>query len=186
MLHRVGGEKVKLIIIYGPEATGKLTIAKELAKGTGFRLFHNHISVDVARTFFDFGTVEFSKLVWDVRILALEHAAKANISGVIFTWAYSHPDFVPYLNRLREVSDLHNIDISFVHVSCSVDELKKRVLHSDRKDVGKINSVAELERQLERKNHQVIPDCNSLIIDNTDVSPQDVALLIWEHVKKSL
>jgi shikimate kinase len=62
---------MKLIIIYGPEATGKLTIAKELAKATGFRLFHNHVSVDVAKTFFDFGMAEFGELVWDVRILAL-------------------------------------------------------------------------------------------------------------------
>ncbi|KAA3655119.1 MAG: hypothetical protein DWQ04_33675 [Chloroflexi bacterium] len=176
-------EQMKLIIIYGPEATGKLTIAKKLSKATGFRLFHNHVSVDVAKTFFDFGMAEFGELVWDVRILALEHAARGNIPGVIFTWAYSHPDFQPYLNRLRELCAKHNIEISYVHVSCSINELKKRVLQSDRKAVGKINTVEALERQLEHKNHQVIPDTDSLIIDNTALSPQDAAKHILEHLK---
>lgn len=174
---------MKLIIIYGPEATGKLTIAKELAKVTGFRLFHNHVSVDVAKTFFDFGMDEFGKLVWDVRILALEHAARGNIPGVIFTWAYSHPDFLPYLNRLRELCDQYAIEISYVYVSCSFEALKKRVLQSDRKAVGKINTVAGLERQLKRKNHQVIPDTDSLVIDNTTLAPQDATRLILEYLE---
>jgi predicted kinase len=174
---------MKLIIIYGPEATGKLTIAKELAQVTGFRLFHNHVSVDVAKSFFDFGMAEFGELVWDVRILALEHAAKAQIPGVIFTWAYSHPHFKPYLNRLRKLCDQYNVEIAYVFVSCSIEELKKRVLQSDRQAVGKINTVAALERQLRHKNHQVIPDTDSLVIDNTALSPQDVTQLIREHLK---
>ncbi|WP_420641171.1 AAA family ATPase [Candidatus Leptofilum sp.] len=172
---------MKLIIIYGSEATGKLTIARELAKVTGFCLFHNHVSVDVAKTFFDFGMVEFGDLVWDVRILALEHAAKGNISGVIFTWAYSHPDFQPYLYRLRELCKKHDVETWYVHVFCSREELKKRVLQNDRKAVGKINTIEALERQLAQKNHQVIPDTDSLIIDNTTLSPQDAARIILEH-----
>jgi hypothetical protein len=41
--------------------------------------------------------------------------------------------------------------------------------------VGKINSIEALERQLDKKNHQVIPDTDSLVIDNTNLSPEDVA-----------
>ncbi|MBV7333655.1 hypothetical protein KFU94_36565 [Chloroflexi bacterium TSY] len=64
---------MKLIIIYGSEASGKLTIAKQLAEKTGFRLFHNHVSVDVARSLFDFGDEGFSELIWDVRLTVFEH-----------------------------------------------------------------------------------------------------------------
>ncbi|MBN1267321.1 MAG: AAA family ATPase [Anaerolineales bacterium] len=174
---------MKLIIIYGAEATGKLTIAKKLAEETGFKLFHNHVSADLAKVFFDFGMDEFDKLVWDVRILALEHAARANIPGVIFIWAYSHPDFLPYLKRLWVLCEKENIEISYVHVSCAMDELKKRVLKSDRKGFGKINTIEGLERLLAKKNHQVIPDTDSLVIDNTNISPQDAAELILEHIK---
>ncbi len=39
---------MKLILIYGPEASGKLTVAGELAAITGNRVFHNHVSIEVA------------------------------------------------------------------------------------------------------------------------------------------
>ena len=66
-------------------------------------------------------------------------------------------------------------------VSCSVEELKRRVIQQDRSIVGKINSVEALERQLDKKHHQVIPDTDSLIIDNTDLAPEDAAQLIMAH-----
>ena len=172
---------MKLVIIYGPEATGKLTIAKVLAQQTGFRLFHNHVSVDVARVLFDFGEDAFSQLIWDVRLLVFEHAARANVSGLIFTWAYSHPDFLPYLERIKSALAKYPVEICYVFVSCSVEELKRRVLQADRGTVGKINSIEALERQLDRKHHQVIPGTHSLIIDNTNLLPAEVAQKIVVH-----
>ena len=38
---------MKLIFIYGLPATGKLTVAVELAAMTGYKLFHNHLVVDL-------------------------------------------------------------------------------------------------------------------------------------------
>jgi cytidylate kinase len=37
---------MKLLFLYGPAASGKLTIARELTTLTGFALFHNHLVVD--------------------------------------------------------------------------------------------------------------------------------------------
>lgn len=172
---------MKLIIIYGSEATGKLTIAKQLAQKTGFRLFHNHVSIDVAKVLFEFGDESFNELVWDVRSLIFEYAAKRNISGLIFTWAYSHPGFQPYLSRITKIMNRYDAEMHFVYVSCSIDELEKRVIQEDRGKVGKINSLAELERQRKLKNHQVIPNSGSLEIDNTHLSPQDAASQIIAH-----
>ena len=107
---------MKLIIIYGPEATGKLTVAKELAKRTRFCLFHNHVAVDIGRIFFGFETQEFRDLVWDLRILTMEHAAKGKISGIIFTWAYSHPDMLPELERIRDLAAEFMIDVHYVYL----------------------------------------------------------------------
>lgn len=70
---------MKLVVIYGAEATGKLTVAKQLASATGFRLFHNHVSVDVARVLFSHGEPRFSELVWDTRELVIARAAEAGI-----------------------------------------------------------------------------------------------------------
>ena len=37
---------MKLVFIWGPAASGKLTIARVLAAQTGITLFHNHLVVD--------------------------------------------------------------------------------------------------------------------------------------------
>lgn len=38
---------MKFIMLYGPPASGKLTIAKELQSLSGYNLFHNHLLVDL-------------------------------------------------------------------------------------------------------------------------------------------
>ena len=38
-------DDMKLIIIHGPPAAGKLTTANEIAAATGFKVFHNHLSI---------------------------------------------------------------------------------------------------------------------------------------------
>jgi cytidylate kinase len=53
---------VELLFIYGPAAAGKLTIAREVAKLTNFRLFHNHLTVDAVMAVFDFGSESFIEL----------------------------------------------------------------------------------------------------------------------------
>ena len=41
-----------LVIILGPHAVGKMTVGQELAKITDLRLFHNHMSIELARKLF--------------------------------------------------------------------------------------------------------------------------------------
>src|SRR5207249_6103945 len=50
---------MRLVFIYGPPASGKLTVATELAKLTGFKLFHNHVSIQFVQSIFEFGTKTF-------------------------------------------------------------------------------------------------------------------------------
>lgn len=51
---------MKLIFIYGSPAVGKLTVAKELSKKIGYPIFHNHLTVDLAKVLFDFEDKRFS------------------------------------------------------------------------------------------------------------------------------
>ncbi len=54
---------MKLVFIYGPPAVGKLTVATELVKLTGFKLFDNHVSIDFVKSVFEFGTRRYWKLI---------------------------------------------------------------------------------------------------------------------------
>ncbi len=58
----------ELVIIFGPPAVGEMTVGHEIAKLTGFRLFHNHLTVDLALNFFDSRQPQFQQLVSEFRI----------------------------------------------------------------------------------------------------------------------
>ncbi len=66
---------MKLIFIYGAPAVGKLTVARELARLTGFKVFHNHLSIDCIEPIFDFGTPSFFKLIELIRVETVAEAA---------------------------------------------------------------------------------------------------------------
>ena len=51
-------------------------------------MFHNHLTVDLAKGVFDYGTKAFWELVHKIRLDIFEKAAKENISGMIFTYVY--------------------------------------------------------------------------------------------------
>jgi shikimate kinase len=34
------------VLIFGPPAVGKMTVGHEVAQRTGFKLFHNHLSIE--------------------------------------------------------------------------------------------------------------------------------------------
>ncbi|OLE70972.1 hypothetical protein AUF78_04195 [archaeon 13_1_20CM_2_51_12] len=53
---------VRLVFIYGPPAVGKLTVAIELSKQIGFKLYHNHVSIDFVKSIFQFGTPPLPKI----------------------------------------------------------------------------------------------------------------------------
>jgi tRNA uridine 5-carbamoylmethylation protein Kti12 len=76
---------MRLIFIYGPPASGKLTVATELVKLTGFKLFHNHVSIQFVQSIFEFGTKTFWRLTSKYRLEMLEEASKAGVN-VIFTF----------------------------------------------------------------------------------------------------
>ena len=171
----------KIVIIYGSEASGKLTIARSLTSLTDLRLFHNHISIDVGKVLFDHGEDEFSELVWQVRLAVFEAAAKHKKPGVVFTWAYSHPDFQPLLDRLLATLATYDVEVMFVHTTCSQAELERRVTSPERKEAEKAYTVEALHRQQAAKNHVEIPGTNSLVLDTTELSPMDAAQRILDH-----
>ncbi|MBC8077907.1 MAG: hypothetical protein H7Y32_17655, partial [Chloroflexales bacterium] len=47
------------VLIFGPPAVGKMTVGHELARPTGLKLFHNHMTIDLVLPFFPFGTPPF-------------------------------------------------------------------------------------------------------------------------------
>ena len=64
-----------LVFMHGPVAAGKLTVARELSHLTGFRLFHNHLTVDAVAAVFDFGSEPFILLREQIWLAIFREAA---------------------------------------------------------------------------------------------------------------
>ena len=90
-----------LIMITGPQAVGKMTVGQELAKLTNFKLFHNHMSIDLVNNFFSYSTREGQEMVKMLRINMFKYFSESSIPGIIFTCVVNYD----------KLSDIENISI---------------------------------------------------------------------------
>lgn len=164
-----------LVVIYGPPAVGKLTVARALAKLTRFQVFHNHLTTDLARSIFPEGRHPYAEFCDELRFASFEAAGKHRVPGIIFTFCHRHPEDDRFLDRLEAIVKKHNGRICFVHLSCDRSELSKRVGQSDRAAFGKATTIEELENALQSLSLSPIPNRDGLSVDNTHTSPVEVA-----------
>lgn len=175
---------MKLVFIYGPPAVGKLTVAEELAAITGFKLFHNHLTVDLALTLFDFGTPPFGRYVDHLRLEAFETAARDGIVGLIFTFVYAYTIDDEFIRQVVEIVENNGGAVCFVQLISAREELERRVLADSRQRFQKIRTVEKLQDVLTRYElFKPILFVKSLMIDTTHLSPQDAARMIVEHFR---
>ena len=173
---------VKLIFIYGPPATGKLTVAEILARRTGYKLFHNHLTVDLARAFFEFGTPAFGRYIDQLRFEAFEVAAREGVTGVIFTFCYALGWDDGFVQDVLDIAHKHGGEVHFVQLFCDRTELDRRVLEASRQRFKKIGDVDLLHTVVSR--HELfkpIPFVNNLCIDNTHISAEEASQQIIQH-----
>ncbi|WP_326913816.1 AAA family ATPase [Sphingopyxis chilensis] len=166
---------MRLVFIHGPAASGKLTVARELAARTGLSLFHNHLVVDALLAVFPFGSPAFVDLrerIW----LDVFAAAAAEDRSMIFTFhpeASVAPDFPGRVAALVEAAGGH---VDFVALSCPPDVIEARVETASRQASGKLSSLA-LYRELDAQGafaYPPLPEAR-VAIDTGAVSAADAA-----------
>jgi AAA domain len=171
---------MKLIFIYGAPGTGKLTVAREVSRLTGLRLFHNHLTVDLAASLFDHGSAEYFDYVRHLRIEAFERAAKADVD-LVFTFWYSSIS-APSVERYRNVIETAGGEVLFTRLHCRPEILEQRVTSASRQN-WKISSVQELRDAFAQYPTSFVDAISGtqLEIDNSDLEPEVVAGQIVTH-----
>lgn len=173
---------MNLIFIYGAPATGKLTVAKELTKQTGYKLFHNHLTVDLVDSIFEFNSEQAGRLSSKFRLEMFEEAAKAKIPGIIFTFVYAKGLDDEFVQQVIDTVAPYDGKVKFVLLKCNKEELLKRVEEESRRDFKKIYEPEKLKALFEKyEMFSPVPQQESLIIDNTQISPSEVAKQIIQH-----
>lgn len=183
---------MSLVIIIGPQAVGKMTVGQELAKLTGFKLFHNHMSIDLVGQFFSYSSDVGRELVGRIRWDIFNAVAASDLEGLIFTyvWAFDLPSDRAYIGKVRQLFEGAGRQVYLVELEA---EFETRIVRNasphrlrhkpSKRDVDRFE--AELRRTAET--HRLNSDEgevdaeNYLRIDNTDIAPQDAAQRIKAH-----
>ncbi|HKB66083.1 MAG TPA: AAA family ATPase [Pyrinomonadaceae bacterium] len=176
---------MKLVFLYGAPAVGKLTVARELAALTGFRLFHNHLTVDLVSSLFPFGSEPFVRLREQIWLAAFAEAARNNLS-LIFTFNPERTVRESFVEDAIEAVATENGRVIFVELTCAEEELERRLEDSSRKEFGKLGSI-EQYRSLKASGAFEFPSLPSGIsVDTTDRSAAASAQLIAKHLQDQI
>lgn len=182
---------MKFVLIFGPQAVGKMTVGQELAKITGLKLFHNHMTIDLVNPFFDYDTKEGKRLVGLFRQEIFEEVAKSNQYGLIFTyvWAFDlQPDW-EYVQKVCQIFESKGGTVYFVELEADIDERLERNRSANRlehKPTKRNIEWSENEILETMHKHRLnslpgeIKKKEYLKINNTDLSAAEVAEMIKE------
>lgn len=180
---------MKLVLLFGNAAVGKMTVGQELTKITDLRLFHNHMTIEpVLEVFGEFNSAAISRM----REVVFEEFAKSDRYGLIFTfmWAFDQPSDWEYVCRIVEVFEARGAEIYYVELIASQEvRLQRNVTENRLKNKASKRDVESSNRRLIEDDNKYrcesfegeIPFQNYLRIDNTDLSAADAARKIQEY-----
>ncbi|MBU1020118.1 MAG: AAA family ATPase, partial [Firmicutes bacterium] len=132
---------MKLIFIYGLPGVGKLTVANELANVTGYKIFHNHLAIEMISSVFRFGSEPFIKLRERIWLMIFKYAQKYESPGLIFTFVFEKTVASNFIEKVKKTMN-RNGEVCFVKLVCQQDEHNKRIVDDSRaKFEGKIRSI---------------------------------------------
>lgn len=166
---------MKLIFIWGGAASGKLTVARELARITGLPLFHNHLVVDALLERLPFGDPEFVRLREAMWMAGFETAASARQS-LIFTFAPEDSVVKGFPERVIDLIGGFGGDVKFARLVISPEEQERRIGNDSRKEFRKLVSL-DLLRELRAsflESEAEMPAAH-LVIDSELDDPQTAA-----------
>lgn len=181
---------MKFILLFGPQAVGKMTVGRELEKKTGFKLFHNHMTLELLHPFFGFSPETF-RLSGLIREEMFKSMAKSGMEGVIFTyvWAFDMQEDWDFIAKTCDIFEKEGNEVYLVELEADVakrlerNKTESRLLHKPTK-----RNTEESEKELlhSMEQHRLnsaegeISRDRYIRIDNTELHPEETAQKIIE------
>ncbi|MCM3785720.1 AAA family ATPase [Neobacillus mesonae] len=182
---------MKFIIIFGPQAVGKMTVGQELEKITDLKLFHNHMTIDLVSPFFNYGTPAGKRLVSLFRREIFEEVSKSNLPGLVFTfvWAFDHPDDWKYIEEISCIFESRGGTVCYVELEAEVEErlarnkTPHRLLYKPTKrdiEFSERDLLETMEKYRLNSLEGEIKKEHYIRINNTKLTPEETARQIKE------
>ena len=180
---------MNLIVLIGSGAVGKMTVGQELMKITDYRLFHNHHMIEpVIEIFGKFDGAVVGKLREDI----FDAFLKTDYSGLIFTymWAFDMQSDWDYIKSVTDKFEGTGGNVYYVELVAdrAVRIERNKTENRLKNKASKRDIVVSEDRMLREEtkyrlvsNDGEIPFENYMKIDNTNLEPSEVALMIKER-----
>lgn len=179
---------MKFLFLFGSAAVGKMTVGQALAKKTGFRLFHNHMTIEPVLEIFG---CYHGRVIQRFRNLVFEEFAASDEKGVIFTfiWAFDLPADWAYVEQIKgkfpPETEFYYVElVAPQDVRLARNRTENRLNHKpSKRDLEKSEQLLLRDDEKYRtvSNPGEIPYENYLKIDNSELSPENVAEQICRH-----
>jgi len=177
---------MNFVVIFGPPAVGKMTVGYELAKLTGMKVFHNHMTIDLVLEFFPYGSAKFNTLVSEFRQRILEEVAASDLPGLIFTfvWALDQTGDKEQIDSYSQIFERQGADVYFVELEADLDERLERnksefrlSKKSSKRDTSRSerNLLSTEEQYKMNTNGDFFYKKNYVKINNTNLTPEETA-----------
>ena len=168
-----------LIIICGPQAVGKMTVAENLRDKLKYNMMMNHDSIEVSDKIFGFGTPAQKEFNAAFREKAFELAVKHDVD-LIFTYvcAFEMPQERSYLSGVADLFTANGGNFYFAELSASLEARLERnetphrmERKASKRDIAwsKSNLLRDIERHRLNSNDGEIWFQNHIKIDNTSL-----------------
>ena len=158
---------MKFLMIFGPPAVGKMAVGLELCQITGFKLLHNHMTIDLVLKFMTWE--EGIDLIVLIREEITKRVARGNSKGMIITfiWGFNHQSDWDYVDNILKIFEEHSTYI--VELNTDAKTRLKRNISENRlekkwtkRDVEWSNN--ELLSSMSK--HRMISHENEITYDN--------------------
>ncbi len=175
-----------LLFIIGPPAVGKMAVGAEIAKRTGFKLLHNHMTIEPLLRLFEWEDPAFLRLVTEFRNRILEEVAQSDLPGLIFTvvWAFNLDEEAVAMEKYAAPFRAAGSRILLLELEATLDERLRRNETEFRlrekpskRDVGMSKKrLLEHEAKHRFNSQGELDDWEHYVrVDNTDLTPEAVA-----------
>ena len=174
---------MRVIILCGLPGVGKLSVANELARTRGHRVFHNHLVFNAVEALFPFGSAAFVELRERLWLELLCRAVQERVGSIVFTIARDRSVEASFLRRLDQSLSHLGVEVHCIELTCSDNELERRVVSADRASFGKVHTV---ERLRELRAAGAFPSfampVGTITVDTSGLSVQQAAALVDARV----
>lgn len=182
---------MKFVLVFGPQASGKMTVSQKLSRLTNLKLLYNHMTIDLLEPFFGFGP-EMWRLSTLFREEIFKSVAKSDLEGMIFTfvWAFNQEQDWDFVDKTCEIFERQGAEVFLVELEADLNERLERNKSPHRlahKPTKRDVAASEYELRESMKMHRLnshdgeIKRENYLKINNTKLSASEVAELIVEQ-----